>query len=156
METLGSDNNDLQFKVITGIESVVQRVTQRLQFWRGEWFLDGAQGIPYLADVLGHQADIGLAQQAITAQIRTVPDVIDVLDVEVGIDQATRTLKYSARIVTIYGDAEIQSEQSIVASIENRQNEIDRIVNLRTRWWSAGAFHNRWTASDGVSFWWAK
>lgn len=38
-------------------DSTAQRIRIRLGFWRGEYFADTRQGIPYLPDVLGAKLD---------------------------------------------------------------------------------------------------
>ena len=48
------DTGDIVFEVVDGAESVRQRVRQRLLFHRGEYYLDTAQGIPYVIDVIRH------------------------------------------------------------------------------------------------------
>jgi len=113
MKTLGAKDSDIDFTLLDGLQSAVQRVTQRLRFWRGEWYINSTEGVPYIADVLGHNVNIELAKQAITAQIRTVPDIIDVSEATIDIDVATRTLHYSAHLTTRFGVVDITVNPAI-------------------------------------------
>lgn len=101
--------HDLDNTVLDGIESVRQRVHQRVRFWSGTWFLDTNAGVPYLRDVLGHQISLPLATSAITRAIRGVPDVTGVSDVESRIEAAERRLYYSATVQTVFGDMPVES-----------------------------------------------
>ena len=178
MKTLGETDSDLDFSTQDGLRSVVQRVTQRLRFWRGEWFLDTAEGIPYIADVIGHDVNIELAKQAITAQIRTVPDVLSVDNVQVGFDFRTRTLLYSATIKTEFGAATVSLSPEIPETDlqpatsapphhipvspshpdhpdnPNHPDHPDNPANQGDDFWTA-ATGDRWTSDNlgGVEFW---
>ena len=110
MKTLGSIDGDLDWTVASDGESLAQRVRQRMHFWLGEWFLHTDRGVPYLPDILGHFEPDNLAEQIITSQIRTVPEVDDVTDVEVEYDWESRKIFYAAVIHSRYGRIEI-SEQ---------------------------------------------
>lgn len=94
-------------EVVSEREDVRQRVIERLAFWRGEWFLDARQGVPYLTEIFTRPASADLAESVITAEIRSVEGVTDVTEVEVSIDTDTRRLSYAARVSTAYGTAEV-------------------------------------------------
>ena len=103
MRALGATNRDIDWTLVDGIESVAQRVLQRVQYWLAEWFLDTSGGVPYNRDVLGGDLDLALSERAISDQIRAVPDVVDVEDARIEYDAATRALTYSARVRTAFG-----------------------------------------------------
>ena len=112
MRALGATDQDIDFRLVDGIESVSQRVIQRVQYWLGEWFLNTAGGVPYNQDVLGEDLDLALSERAISDQIRGVPDVIAVEDASVAYDAETRALAYSARVRTGYGVLDLRGPAS--------------------------------------------
>ena len=105
-----ADTYDLDGSLVDGLESVRQRIQQRLRFWRGTWFLDSGAGVPYLRDVLGHRRNLALATSAITAQIRTVPDVTVVQNVTSSFDFDLRIIDYSAVVQTTFGDLSLEEQ----------------------------------------------
>lgn len=106
MRTLAAGDGDLDLVsgTVTGVESVRQRVQQAMLFHRGEYFIDGSLGIPYLADVLGHQFDAGVAEQAVTGAILEVDGVAAVTEVRVSHDPGARVLAISATVTTDTGE----------------------------------------------------
>ena len=61
--------------VLTGLESVQERVRQRLHYIRGEWLLNPAGGVPYVTVLLGRQLDAPLVAQEIASEVRRVHGV---------------------------------------------------------------------------------
>lgn len=98
---------DINPRIIDGLESARQRVVLALQFWFGQWFLNTSRGTPYTPEVLGHQFDPSLARRAITETILGVQDVTGVRDIDLTFDARARTLRYSATVDTIYGPTTI-------------------------------------------------
>lgn len=109
MRTLDAPADDITFRVVDGIESVCQRVRERIYFVLGEWFLAREAGTPYFYRVLG-QDDYGLAERLITDTIRGVTDVTDVQDVSLVVDTVTRHAVYTARVLTIFGTVDMTAE----------------------------------------------
>ena len=97
---------DLDGRVVDGLESLRQRIAQRLRFPRGTWFLDGNAGTD---SVLGHQITAPLAGTVMTGAIREEggDEVVAVEDVRVDLDHDTRELSYSARVVSVYGPFQV-------------------------------------------------
>lgn len=110
MRTL-SASQDIDGRIADGLEGLVQRVTQRLRFWVGTWFLNRNQGVHYRMDIFGQRQFLGIAQQAITDQILSFTgEVTGVDDVVVSLDNASRTLTYEATVSTVYGSMSITGE----------------------------------------------
>lgn len=125
MLTLSVSNGDLNFRVADGLESVIQRVLQRLRFFRGSWFLNALAGVPHLSDVFGHQFDPTLAERTLTDAILSVDDVESVRDLEflTGVEATEtlesiyphriipgRPLRFRATVETPFGPAEIAAD----------------------------------------------
>ena len=99
--------SDFVGAVVDGLESLRQRILQRLLFWEGTWFLDIRQGIDY--DLILGQPDVRLAAVVITEAIRDEggDEVIEVTQVRAELERGTRVLLYSCVVKTIYGPLEL-------------------------------------------------
>lgn len=107
------DTGDLLFplRYTTGLEAVAQAIRIRLLNFKGEWFADLDDGVPYLARdgvdaseaLLGQQFNELRALAAFRTAIKAAPgvDVLDLLAVE--FNNATRTLTVSFRVRTSFG-----------------------------------------------------
>lgn len=90
-------------------ECVAQAVYTRLFLCRGEWFLNIAEGTPYLQSVLGkHSSDI--YQLAIRDRISQTPGVRAILTFNTINNSNIRRLTYNTILDTLYGTTEITSE----------------------------------------------
>ena len=101
--TFEKNQQDINGAVVDGLESVRQRVTERLRFRVKTWFLNLRDGVPYTPNVFGHKTTEGLAARTLTDAIRGVADVTDVTDVQTSLNPETREFTYQARVHTIYG-----------------------------------------------------
>jgi len=95
------------FAVVDGLEAVRQRVLQRLRLFRGESFLDAEAGVPYLTDLIGERLPSALAGSIIADQIREVPGVLAVDNVDAQLDPATRQLSVTAEVTADDGTAAV-------------------------------------------------
>ena len=102
MITLGVTNGDLDGTLVDGLDSLRQRIGQRLLFAEGEWSLQPEAGTPSL---LGLRSAARVAASVITEAIldEGADEAIDVTDVTVSQDGETRALTYSAEVLTVYG-----------------------------------------------------
>lgn len=93
--------DDLDNRVADGLESLRQRIRQRLQFRVGEWTLDTRKGTE---SVLGHGMTPTLAASVISSAIRDEggDEVTGIVDVEAKLDR-DRVMRYTATVTTIYG-----------------------------------------------------
>lgn len=106
MRTLGATAGDVDLTVVDGIESVRQRVEQRLRFWSATWFANQRAGVPYLGDVFLTRQDGALARRAVTDAVLSVPDVTGVRDIETELT-ADRRWRYHAVADTVYGPMDV-------------------------------------------------
>src|ERR1700690_705374 len=83
---------DLSFT--SGLQAVAQSCRIALQLFRGEWFLNLDQGIPYFQSILGQKPSIAIpaARLAFAAALRGVAGVTTVPVLNVTFDGPTRTM----------------------------------------------------------------
>ncbi len=81
---------DLQFT--NGKQLTVQKLKQTLWLFQGEWFLNNAVGMPYFDDVLIKNASLSRIETLYIRAIQSVPEVLDILSLDVSLDNAKRTL----------------------------------------------------------------
>ena len=98
-------------EIVEGLESVRQRVIERLRFWRSEWFASGDAGVPYREEIFRDATGVGLASAVISDRIRDVADVTGVADVSVAIDGPTRRMSYRAgRVSSVFGSISLEDD----------------------------------------------
>src|SRR6266850_6725631 len=56
-------------------QQVAQELWIRLHFFKGEWFLDPAQGVPYFQSILGHKGSLNIVGQIFRTVILSVPGI---------------------------------------------------------------------------------
>lgn len=80
------ENGDLPKRTthVSGAQAIAQRVQIRLNRWRGEWFADQREGVPWLTWKQDPAPDLLIITTQIRAEIRNTPGVIavPVLDVD--------------------------------------------------------------------------
>ncbi|MCT4716765.1 hypothetical protein MUA01_17555 [Enterobacteriaceae bacterium H18W14] len=87
-------------------QAVAQAVKTRLSLWRGEWFLDTAEGTPYVQSVLGkHSEDI--YSLAIRDRISGTQGVKSITAFNTQNNSNTRRLTYSVTLDTLYGEVTV-------------------------------------------------
>ena len=93
---------DLENRVVDGIDSLSQRIRQRLRFRLGEWQLDTRRGTE---SVIGHDFTAELAAAVINTAIRDEgrAEVTGIANVTATLDVSTRVMTYRAEVPTIYG-----------------------------------------------------
>lgn len=92
---------------ITDVESykkdVAQRVTTRILFFRGEWYLDQLQGFPWREKVLGKEW-VRIGEEGIKKLIRQAivitPGIASIENLNINIDSNTRLLTITVDMYT--------------------------------------------------------
>ena len=75
------DGNDL---ALTAVDiQTLQEIGIRLQLWRGEWFLDVQQGIPYLEQVFVKGTSTDTISSLFQNEILAADGVIELLEFEI-------------------------------------------------------------------------
>lgn len=103
-----SSTGDLQ--IIAGIDAIRQHLSLRLQFFRGEWFLDTRLGIPYFEEVLRKAPDLVVVQSLLRDAIRSTPGVLEITEFVLDYDGVTRTLSLDFRTLTTEGPLEFTED----------------------------------------------
>jgi hypothetical protein len=99
---------------LAGIPAVVQGVRTRLLMFRGEWFLNLGQGVPWMRNetvsqreaILGSKLDRAKAHAAVREQILATPGINRILALRSSFDPATRSLTITWRANTVFGDTD--------------------------------------------------
>lgn len=91
---------DLSF--VDDTAAIIQSVSNRLQFWQGEWFLDTRQGMPYAGSIFVRNANLALIKSIYRRAIESSPGISSVTRVDVVLDGSTRklTVTWEAKAVT--------------------------------------------------------
>lgn len=106
-ETLDLYVGDLDLQVTTGIDNVIQAISNRLRFFRGEWFLDTSSGTPYFTDIFTKNPNIPRIENIYIAQILETPGVNELLEFDLQLNN-NRSVELSFKVNTIYGPAEFE------------------------------------------------
>lgn len=88
-------------------EAVAQAVVSRLRLFTGEWFLDTAEGTPYVGGVLGKHTEQSY-DPVLRQRILETEGVLSLDEYSSSLDRDARKLSVFATISTIYGQAQIQ------------------------------------------------
>ena len=87
-------------------DAVAQSVLTRLQLYRGEWFLDAEEGMPWKTDVLGHHT-APTRDLAVRRRILETEGVTSIDSYSSNFDPSTRRFSVNVTISTVYGVATV-------------------------------------------------
>jgi hypothetical protein len=79
-----------RLEYVEGDEATAQEITSRLEFFRGENFLDVREGVPYYQEILAKGVDPARVIAIVRQAVQSVPSIVDVPRVEIESDNATR------------------------------------------------------------------
>lgn len=100
---------DTDLYLTSGLAGVVQGIRQRIQTFKGEWFLDLDHGVPYYQDLLGKKFDDNKALVAFRDAILSTPGVITLNLLNVSYSGTTRKLTVNWQATTIFGDTTLDT-----------------------------------------------
>lgn len=86
-------NGDFSF--IEGTKFTRQKLAARFQFFKGEWFLDQRQGLPYFRDVFVKNPNLDLIRSLFQKVIVDTPGIASVSNLQLVFDPGARTLAFS-------------------------------------------------------------
>lgn len=104
---LGADGDlvvDSDVHFTRGLPAIVQGIRIRTLMFRGEWFLNLDEGVPYFQDILGRRFNPTVARAAFRPALRLAPGVKQVESLDAVFNGATRELGVSWRVSTEFGD----------------------------------------------------
>lgn len=109
-------NGDLiiPLRYTRGLEAVGQGIRIRMQMFKGEWFLNLEEGLPYLENdevaeadaLLGQRFDQVKALAAFRRVLLATPYVESILSLGVSFDGSTRTMRVEWRVKSALGVVE--------------------------------------------------
>lgn len=79
-------------QVLKGSDAIVQSIRTRLQFFKGEWFLDLNAGVPYFQEVLKKISNPNVLTAIFRQALLETPGVSELLSLALNFDHATRKL----------------------------------------------------------------
>lgn len=108
----GGASNDLELdatgnlRLVYDAEAVGQHARQRLQFFRGEWFLDRTIGVDWFGETLGQrEAAVPVVEATVKRVVLATPGVTSLLEISTSFDRRNRGAKVDRCVVqTEYGD----------------------------------------------------
>lgn len=86
------------FEIVDGTDAIIQHLRIRLQFVKGEWFLDTRLGIPYFEDILTKAPNLIAVRGIFSRAIADTPGVLELGDITLDFAPTTRrlTVNFSA------------------------------------------------------------
>lgn len=88
------------YVVVEGIQQIRQRLSARLKFFLGEWFIDLRQGLPYFRPgFLGKSPNPNLIRSLMRRVILDTPGVLSCTKLTLDIDSATRRGRLSFQAI---------------------------------------------------------
>lgn len=103
-------------EIIRGAQAFAQRLRIRLMFFKGEWFLDQRQGMPYFEAILVKNPDITLVQSLFRRTILSTPGALSIAQFRTNFDRVRRVFTLDPLEVVITGGVifRAQPEEFIV------------------------------------------
>lgn len=90
--------------MITGVDEIAQFVGQKLKTILGEWFLDVRLGLPYFDKILTKRVKPAIIEQIFIAEIVSTPGILNLLEFDLNLDTATRTMTVEFRALSTEGE----------------------------------------------------
>lgn len=91
-------------RLVRDLAAIRQEVATRLQFLRGEWFLDKTAGVPYLQNILVKAPDLAAIKSIFRTEILACVGVASINSLEATVDSSTRVLSVVWSATTDLGE----------------------------------------------------
>lgn len=88
-----------RLRVCTGTEALAQRLRIRLKLFRGDWFLNVLEGVPYHDYVLRKRTSPAVRREVFRRAIVTMRGVKQLVSLEVSLDRRARTLTVTGEVL---------------------------------------------------------
>lgn len=76
----------------SGLAAIAQEARARFNLWVGEWFLNPAEGLPFLQNIVGRLGSVDDIAYIFRGAVALIPGVIQVKYLTLAVDRAARTL----------------------------------------------------------------
>ena len=86
-------------RVVRGAEAISQRLQIRLKFFRGDWYLNVLEGVPYHDFVLRKRTSPAVRREVFRRAIIGMRGVKQLVSLNVDLDRATRQLQVTGEVV---------------------------------------------------------
>ena len=100
--------NGKDLALTDGSVQTLQEIGIRLQFWKGEWFLDIQRGIPYLEQVFQKKTSLDTIASLFKAEILASDGVLELLEFSMEFINENRNLRV---------DFKVMAEEGIISKI---------------------------------------
>lgn len=103
------------------VRATIQGIGQRLKQFRGEWFMNLLEGVPYFQEILIKNPDIPIIRGLIYRAIITYPGIVRVDELTLDFDKSARSLTISFNC-TLDDGTLVKSEdyQPLILNLSNR------------------------------------
>lgn len=108
------DGSPIGGAIVEDLDAIAQRLRTRLQMFRGTWFLNKNAGVPYYKEILGKKGakDPSRINAVLVEAILGTPGIFSFSGpIIYDFDNATRLLKFTFRVLTIFGNLDFSSDQ---------------------------------------------
>lgn len=86
-------------RIVTGTEAIAQRLSIRLKLFRGDWFLNVLEGVPYHDFVLRKRTTAAVRREVFRRAIATMRGVKQLVSLDVQLDGPARRLIVTGEVV---------------------------------------------------------
>lgn len=101
---------ELGMTFVSGLEGVMQLVGVILRLYKGEWFWDEEEGVPWFQTILGEKFDRATLYDALLPKILETVCVTGVDNFAITFDNDTRKARVSGIVRTQFGDSDLDEE----------------------------------------------
>lgn len=84
----------------TGVQATKQRLTSKLRFFLGEWFLDKTEGVPYIQQILIKNPNPVIVDAVLKREIITDPAVIKLTKFQIDVNTSARNVQLDFSALT--------------------------------------------------------
>ena len=117
MNLLLDENNDLTFidnklKTVSGLDEMRQIIENAINSFQGEWFFNLNQGIPYFQRIFVKSITLLEVELIFIDYLSELRGVVDILEMNLDFDGATRNLRIQTKIKTTDGVLDFNSDRA--------------------------------------------
>jgi hypothetical protein len=103
-----------ELSLVSGVEEYSQNLGIRMRFFKGEWFLDQREGVPYFEEILGQKPRLNIVSSIYRDIIENTEGFISLEEFNTDYDTATRVLSLSAKIKASNSDEFVEIEEEFI------------------------------------------